>query len=198
MLQTTNTDELESYTYNPLLFSRIKKAELTSEICKTVVERNPYALLQVPRKFLSKELLTIAVMKNGFIIKQIPEKLLTQELCDLAVMQDPVVFGLLKPRFKTPALCWFAVEQHPQAWSYVPKRFQTSKLKARIGTVIAQSSYKLYRRPTGLYQAGCRKNLTLEQALACWGPPRKDKRALIFYAALQNERLTVKTTGEQR
>jgi hypothetical protein len=197
MLQTIDVDDLESCEYNPLLLGRVKRAKLTAEICKIAVKYNSYSLLRVPKKFLSKELFTIAVMKNGFIIKQIPDKYLTQELCDLAVMQNPVVFGLLKPRFKTPALCWLAVEQDPQAWSYVPKRFQTPELKAKIGTIIARSSYILYRRPNGLYQAGCHRNLTLEQALTYWGPPRNDKRARVFHAALLKEQQKLLATIHQ-
>lgn len=47
-------------------------------------------------------------------------------------------------------------------------------------------------RETGLYTAGCRTRLTLEQALAHWGPPRKDPRAKMFYAALQEDAAQLK------
>lgn len=40
---------------------------------------------------------------------------------------------------------------------------------------------------TRRYTAGCRQDLTLEQALAHWGPPRTDKRAQLFFAALMGE-----------
>jgi YD repeat-containing protein len=46
------------------------------------------------------------------------------------------------------------------------------------------NAYDLCRNLDGTYTAGCRKNLTLAQALAHWGAPRTDDRALLFTLAL--------------
>jgi YD repeat-containing protein len=46
------------------------------------------------------------------------------------------------------------------------------------------NDYDLYRNLDGTYTAGCSKNLTLAQALAHWGAPRTDDRALLFTLAL--------------
>jgi hypothetical protein len=50
---------------------------------------------------------------------------------------------------------------------------------------IAISDYALIQTDTDRFFAGCRKNLTHEQALAHWGAPRRDKRAVAFRKAIK-------------
>ena len=52
---------------------------------------------------------------------------------------------------------------------------------------IASSGWALLRSPDGLYFAGCRMGLTHAQAVAHWGLPRTDERALAYSAALATE-----------
>ena len=52
-----------------------------------------------------------------------------------------------------------------------------------LGAVIASdTSYSLFARVDGSFSAGCRKNLTREQALRHWA--RDDDRAMLFTLAI--------------
>jgi carbonic anhydrase/acetyltransferase-like protein (isoleucine patch superfamily) len=53
------------------------------------------------------------------------------------------------------------------------------------GKLIAVSEYGLWQGDNGLYYAGCRRGLTLRQALDHWND-RDDERALKFISAINN------------
>jgi hypothetical protein len=66
--------------------------------------------------------------------------------------------------------------------------YEGAKFPALVGWRLLSDGpwYQLWRRPDGLYCAGCVGPLTLDQALAHWGP-RNDARAIAFTAALKKE-----------
>jgi hypothetical protein len=119
----------------------------------------------------------------------------TPERCAEAVAQDGRLLRHVPEHLVTEGLCAIAVRQDVRAWFLVPDRFRTNALEALVGEAMATSAYTLYRRPNGLYQAGCRKNLTLAQALAHWGTHRRDKRARVFRAALRKEQQRLAAQG---
>jgi hypothetical protein len=160
---------------------------VTSDLCRIAVVQNGLTLEHVPECFKTVEICALAVKQNGFALCHVPEHLKTAELCTLAVAQNGYILRYVTVHRKTVELCTIAMLDDWRAIDAVPKYLRTD-LEKLIGKAIATYTFTIYRRPNGLYQASSKKNLTLEQALVHWGPPRTDPRAKIFYEALLREK----------
>ena len=83
------------------------------------------------------------------------------------------------------------VKQRGYAVRYLTPEQRTPDVCLATGEMrglAADKYYTITRNAYGRYNAGCRVNLTLNQALKHWGPPRVDERAKLFYAALLLEK----------
>jgi hypothetical protein len=186
----------EAVAQDGLVLRYVPRRFVTGELCTIAVAQNGLALLHVPRRLKTIELCSLAVTQTYLAFYYVPKRLKTVALCTIAVTQNGMVMLYVPERLKTVELCAIAVRQDVRALKCVPDRFRTDALKTLLGEAIATSTFTLYRRPTGLYQAGCRKHLTLEQALEHWGPPRDDERARVFHAALLGEQRRLAAQGE--
>ncbi len=115
---------------------------------------------------------------------------MTEQECIELVTQNGNAIGYLTAEQQTPDVCLAAVTQNGNVVYYLTAEQRTPDVKEAASKTINISKsdyYTLYRNFNGKYNAVCRRNLTLKQALKHWGKPRSDDRAVKFLAALEKK-----------
>lgn len=92
---------------NPFIIKVIRQENLTDEMCREAVMRNPQTISHIPRK--TPELYLIAIKKDSSYLAATQNQ--TNEMCYEAIKQNPLMLGFVKSGMQSYDICMFAVKQ---------------------------------------------------------------------------------------